>query len=62
MAKLKEYRTVNLPAMVDPFEQFQKQLSGDVRSYFVKQALGPPSLVGLRCGILLALPCLRRKL
>ncbi len=40
MAKLKEYRTVNLPAMVDPFEQFQKQLSGDVRSYFVKQALG----------------------
>jgi protease-4 len=42
MAKLKkdDYRIYNLPALVDPFEQLQKQLSGDVRGYFAQKILG----------------------
>ena len=40
MAELEQYRTVGLPRLKDPFQQFLKGLSGDVRTRVLKQTLG----------------------
>jgi protease-4 len=40
MAGLEQYRTVGLPRLKDPFQQFLKGLSGDVRTRVLKQTLG----------------------
>lgn len=39
-ANLEKYRTLNLPKLKDPFQQFMKELSGGVQSSIIKKQLG----------------------
>lgn len=41
LAKLKEYKTMELPYQKDPFTKIMEALSGENTSVFVKQQLGP---------------------
>lgn len=40
MAELEQYRTVGLPRLKDPFQQFLKGFSGDIRSKVLRETLG----------------------
>ncbi|MEF8811063.1 MAG: signal peptide peptidase SppA, partial [Bacteroidales bacterium] len=40
MAELDQYRTVGLPRLKDPFQQFVEGFSGDIRSKVLRQTLG----------------------
>ncbi len=40
MAEIEKYRTVSLPRLKDPFQQFLKGFSGDMRTKVLKQTLG----------------------
>jgi protease-4 len=39
-AKIEKYRTVGLPKLKDPFEQFMKNLSGNVKASIIKNEMG----------------------
>lgn len=43
MAELDQYRTVGLPRLKDPFQQFVEGFSGDIRSKVLRQTLGNES-------------------
>jgi protease-4 len=39
-ANIEKYRTVGLPKLKDPFEQFMKNLSGNVKASIIKNEMG----------------------
>lgn len=43
MAELEQYRTVGLPRLKDPFQQFLKEFSGDIKARVLRETLGKES-------------------